>query len=225
MSFTNPYAAKTDATTTITATETNTAGLYISRAIDGTNGGNYTPGTVIGIGGSGLKLLSTLNLQLASRSVVRHQSMVAFTVSGNWALDTSPLGAWKNTGSGGVLWIMLDRLPHGQVLDTVTVRFKGQAGAHAADLANIVKPTIRAYYVDSSGAENALAAATSDPSTTSAGYEAAHDITTGSLAHTVDLTAYRYALKVTGETGAGFTANAQVLTCKVSCTITGYTEY
>jgi hypothetical protein len=30
---------------------------------------------------------------------------------------------------------------------------------------------------------------------------------------------------VIGELGAGFTSGAHAISCKVSCTITGYTEY
>ena len=47
MSFTNPCSGKVAGTTTITATEANAIGVNSARAVDGTNGGTYTPTATI----------------------------------------------------------------------------------------------------------------------------------------------------------------------------------
>lgn len=43
MSFSNPISGKTDGTSVITAGEANAVGVNSARAVDGTNGGTYTP--------------------------------------------------------------------------------------------------------------------------------------------------------------------------------------
>jgi hypothetical protein len=60
MAFTNPYSTKTARVSTIAAAETNLAGSYISQAIDGSSGGDYTPvAAPIRIGGAqGLRIMS-----------------------------------------------------------------------------------------------------------------------------------------------------------------------
>jgi hypothetical protein len=52
MSFTNPCSGKVAGTTTITAAEANALGVNSARAVDGTNGGTYTPTATITWDGS-----------------------------------------------------------------------------------------------------------------------------------------------------------------------------
>lgn len=85
-------------------------------------------------------------------------------------------------------------------------------------------PTIRVYKRDKDGTETALAAATSDTSASAGAYEAVHDITTGALAHTIDRTLYSYHVKVVGETGGNFIANAQSQGALYTAICTSYSE-
>lgn len=217
----------TDDVSTFTAAQANGIDINQSRAVDGNAGGAYLPSAAIQIGGSGLQLTTVAgaasNIQLASRSIVRHQSMLGSTISGNWSQDTSHL--WRNTAVGGLLWLELDRLAHGQVLQEVHLRWDGTA--HGGGWP-VVAPQIDLFRVDQDGvATSVTGAPAADPTVPGdqAGYELPHDISFTAIAHTVDLTLYRYYLEVQGETGGNFAANARALSLRVSIDCTGYTEY
>ena len=67
MSFTNPCSGKVAGTTTITATEANAIGVNSARAVDGTNGGTYTPTAQLIIQGTyGLTVNGTAGLTVGS---------------------------------------------------------------------------------------------------------------------------------------------------------------
>lgn len=198
----------------------------IPKAIDGVGGGTYTPTVVIDIQGTaGVKISGTgsaARLQYSSRNISRKQSMIASTTSGNWSRAATPRGGWQNTAAGGTLDIVLDRLAHGQVLQTVTVRWLAAAGHGALP----TLPSIELFYIDNAGTSNSLGSQT-DTSASVVAYEAAHDIVLGGsgLAHTIDLTAYHYVLVVTGETGGNFVANAKPIQCSTLITVTSQSEY
>lgn len=66
MTFPNPYSTKTPGVSSIGAVETNNAGIAISRALDGTGGGTYTPSAVLKINGLGLATDTALSTGAAS---------------------------------------------------------------------------------------------------------------------------------------------------------------
>lgn len=76
MSFSNPFATKTDDVTRIFAAEVNAAGVSISQAVDGTGGGTYQPSAKIQIGGSGVELIDGTWPMLNSRTITRHESPI-----------------------------------------------------------------------------------------------------------------------------------------------------
>jgi hypothetical protein len=86
MSFTNPYSTKTAGSSTITASETNAAGVSISRAVDGTNGGTYSPGAAIIVNGAnGVQLGSPLNYASGSSITGTGTRTGSMTLSGSGA--------------------------------------------------------------------------------------------------------------------------------------------
>lgn len=229
MSFTLWATAFTNSVSTVSAEFLNKVRVDLSRALDGVNGGTYTLASLLTLMGSGLKLGETTgaasNVQLASRTLTRVVDMAdAQGINdgvGDFTLVTGPPEwIWKNPTVGGRLLIPIRPL-HGAVLDTVTVRWKGAAGHGALP----TMPTIRVYKKDKDGVETALAAATSDTAANVAAYEVVHSITTGALAHTVDRSLYSYHVKVTGETGGNFVANAQAQGAEFTEVVTSYNEH
>lgn len=81
MSFSNPYAAKTDDVSTIAAAETNAAGAAIAQAVDGAAGGTYTPSAKVEVNGSGLEVGGPFVLDAASDQSAQIDSTVAPTAS------------------------------------------------------------------------------------------------------------------------------------------------
>lgn len=181
-------------------------------------GGTFTGPVVM----SDLTMSGLTNVKTASRSVPRYQSMVGGTTSANWSLFASKLG-WRNTAQGGTMTILLDRLPHGNILDSVTVKFIGAAG-HGALPSPM--PSIQVgILLGGAALSGTIGSPATDPSASVAAYEVVHDITAGSLGHTIDLTAGRYFVEITGEGATNFVAGAEVTNVRVSCTVTSYTEY
>lgn len=167
-----------------------------------------------------LTISGTANVKLASRSVTRQLALTADTTSGNWARTATPRGSWHNTAAGGTLDVHLERLPHGQVLTSIAIRWDPAAGHGALP----VFPSIELWTIDAAGVESSVGSATdSQPNVPS--YEAPHSITISGLLHAIDLTLYRYVLVVTGETGANFVANAKITQCSVTCACTSYSEF
>lgn len=251
---TNPYSVKTAAVSTITATETNTAGTFIERSVDGSLGGAYSPSTIVKFNNAGvgtdtvlscgaastatlagtnvlsgstsiasctaITMAGSANVVLTSRSVNRQITLNAFPVSATWDMGSG--GLWSNNAAAGNLIVPVERLPHGGVLQSVKVRLKG-AGGHGALPSPM--PEFTVYRVDDDGTATGLAAATVDSSATTGAYQAAHTITLSSIAHTVNLTTYRYFVKLVGEGVTNFVAGAELIQITVACDCVGYTEY
>ena len=193
-------------------------------AIDGVNGGSYTPAASVYISGvSALRmgvaaLILSGPLKYDSHQVNRLQSYAgnARTVSGNWSLHTND--AWRNTAVGGVLWVTLDRIPHNATLTEVRTTWKGAAG-HAA---LPVMPKFELFRVSESNVRTSVASV-SDTTATVPVYESAH-IVYLSMSEVIDLGNNRYVLEITGELGANFVAGAQPLGVFVTLTVTEQAE-
>ena len=187
------------------------------------SGGDVSPTNPIEIKGAGLQLTGTV--ALSSRQITRHQDMKGNSASANWS--HRPGNVWRHTASGGTLWLDIEDLPDGAVLDAVSLRWQGESG-HSNDPVNaggtpITMPAIELFAVDEDGTQTSLAS-TTDTNVDRGDYESAHDITVESLAHTIDRTANRYMLEVTGEGGTGFVANAEALSLRAVCTVTEMPE-
>jgi hypothetical protein len=81
MSFGNPYGAKAPSTSTITAAETNAAGQAISRAVDGTGGGTYTPSPGLEFGGDPMTISS--DLEVSGELTITGPTTISNTVDFN----------------------------------------------------------------------------------------------------------------------------------------------
>ena len=209
---------------TLTPLQASTLQNYLIRAVDGVNGGSFSPGTTITISGSGLTMGGTSNLLLASRDIVRQQPLNAAPYSTAQWLQR-PNGTWRNLLTTTLLPIRLHDLPHGNVLKYVSVRYTGAAG-HASDPVQLAMPILNVYSVDNSDTATLLGTKT-DTDTVRAVYEAYHDITTAALGHTIDTVNNRYLAVLTAE-AAGvdpYVANAEVCQCSTTCTMTTMTEY
>lgn len=230
MSFpTWPTDAFTDEVTDLTCAVLNVWRRWFTLAIDTSGGGTYVPSQVIQIGGAGIVIAgSTQRVGLTARLVSRYQSLAANSSSANWSLNsTTAVANWENTASGGTLWIELDNLPDGGTLFSVTLRFdaaSGHANDPVTDGGTLIMPTVEVFAIDQDGGQTSLGSL-SDTTVERASYEAAHDIVVTAINHTIDLTANRYLVEVTGETGADFQADAQVLSLRTDCIVTEYPEW
>src|SRR3972149_6220667 len=144
--------ALADNLNTLNGAQLNQLDTNVSYAIDGVNGGAYSPSAEVGIGGRGLRLThiagTPSKVMLASRSVRRQQPLTGGPQSaGTWR----PVArhTWENwAGSPNqALTLCLDDLPEGNVLQSVTVRFKGAAG-HVNSPIQITAPTVQVFTVD-----------------------------------------------------------------------------
>lgn len=217
-----PLQPAVDDNSTISAATVNAWRAYIASALDGVGGSNGVPSepsTPIEIGGAGLKLVDNGQLAYNARDVQRQESLSASTNSNNWSLSTVIPGAWRNTASGGLLYVWMNRLIHGAALTRLTVRWVGASGHGALP----TMPVWTLYRVDGSGTSTTVATAT-DTSASVLAYETAHAISNNSITHTVDLSTYRYVLEMQGETGGNFVANAQLLQVFTTHSVTAQSE-
>jgi len=238
MSFTNPCSGKVAGTTTITAAEANALGVNSARAVDGTNGGTYTPTATIEIGGvaGGIKLTETTGaasrVQLTSRNITRVMSGAGYVVpSGSgWAYDSvaPTAGAFKyiNTSSG-VECLLPVAVPDGAVIREVKVYYQGGSG-HAAFPGGLpTMPIVNLLHYDITTAALTSLGTQSDTTTGSAGaYENAtpHAITLTGLNHTVRRDVRRYFVEFTAEAGGNFQSGGVIHGMTVSYDVTYYDE-
>ena len=236
--------------TAVTAAFLNKVRVDLSRAIDGTAGGLYTPSPAVEIGGDGLEvsgpavlsgastisladvtLSGTNKLKLASRSITRMLPLVgtAGDAPTTWTQPGTNANISNLLTGGGIFAIPLD-LPHGQVLQTIEIDYDG-AGGHTA-LPDQFMPRIQLFRVAFTGTETAITGGVApndgiDPSLSTAALEVDHAITLGSLAHTIDRATYSYVLYVTGESGTGTTykTGGRFRGLRVTCTCTSMSEY
>ncbi len=214
MTFALFGSAFADDVSTITAAFLNNIRTNFVNALDGGAGGVYAPSSAIEIGGSGLKVGNSTRIAYNARTLTRQQSMAGFSDSGNWTVR--PNLVWRNTATGGVVYIELDDLADNGELQSVTLRWQGASGHAAFPGGAPTMPAIEVFRIDEDGAATSLGS-TTDATGTAGDYENPHDITVGSLTETLDLSLYRYVVEVDGETGANFIANAEAL--GLSCVV------
>jgi hypothetical protein len=168
------------------------------------------------VSGAGGLTLSTAgaNVVLAARSVIRAQPLAAHGSSG-WTYTPGTM-AWSTTADNALLVLPLF-LPHGAVLNSVTVRISATFAMPAT------MPTIAVRRQDVSSATITTIGSATDPSASGAVYLADHDINATSLAHTVDRDTYYYSVLITASEGLAYPIYLQsVLT---DCAVSAYTEY
>ena len=221
---------------TLNGTQMNQLDTNVSYAIDGVNGGAYSPSAEVGIGGSGLRITNiagaSSNVMLTSRSIQRQQPLTGGPQNaGTWR----PVArhTWQNwAGSPNeALTLCLDDLPEGNVLQSVTVRFKGAAG-HVNSPIQITAPTVQVFTVDDVDSQISIGGPISDPTCAlgvgaPAAYEAWHDIVVPAMAHTINAYSYRYIVEIVSEVAGGevYIAGAQICQAYTAVDCTRYTEY
>lgn len=199
------------------ATHMTTIATNQPKAVDGSGGGTYTPSAEIIVNGSGLQLGNRLKYTSRTATRVQEYAGNARSLSGNWSLYTND--AWRNTASGGVLWVNLNRIPNYAAFASITMRWKGAAG-HAGQPGTM--PKMELFKIDKDSARTSMGSVL-DTWTNAAAYETAHDITL-TLTDTIDLATYRYVLEITGELSPNFVSGAQPLGFLVTTTITQQSE-
>jgi len=207
----------------LTSAEANALDIDHFKSVNGDDGGAWVPGAKIELGGAGVELTAVVgaasNVQLASRDITRHQSMLGDSISANWTLR--PYGVWRNTAVGGSLYLSLDRLLHGGQLTEVAVRYV-PGGVHGG---NITVPSFDLFRVDLDGAVVNLGTSTDPTGGVAPACDAARWLTLTGLAEVMDLTLYRYWLTIIGETGANFVANGEMTSSYTIVRCTSYSEY
>lgn len=209
----------------ITAAEVNQLDTDHIKAPNFEDGSAHTPAANIEITGPNcLKLMGTLNLALASRSITRvHDGLASPFTAADWSAD-SGAGIIYTTQNlnGSVLYFPVD-VPHGSVITACSLAYDGMDGGRPG---LPTMPVIHMCQVSAAGALTAWGPGT-DTSATVVAFEAWHVITLSALAITVDRTQYRYMIRLTPETGGGpnQVAGARAAHPTTTCTITAYTEY
>lgn len=227
-----------DGTTSISADFLNNYVKLYSRAIDGTNGGTYTPTAVIDIGGAagGLRLTETSGtpsrLQLTSRRVTRMMSGAGYVVpsGAGWAYDSvaPTAGAFKyiNTSSG-VECLLPIAVPDGAAIREVKVYFQGGSGHGAFPGGAPTMPIVNLLHYDITTATLTSLGTQSDTSATAGAYESAtpHVITLTGLNHVVRRDVRRYFVEFTAEAGANFQSGGTIHGVSVGYDMTYYDEH
>lgn len=209
----------------ITAQQMNTMQTYITRAVDGVNGGDFSPGTTIGVSGAGITLKAGGRLLYNSRSIDRVVDDTNATSSGQWVLTyiTGVSDQWRHgsaTVVGNVQFRLNEALADGQVLSSVTVRYKG---ATSGTLPSTM-PIVKVWRIDRDGVETQLGSTQVDTSANNAAYTAAHNIVVSGLAHTVDKASYKYFCEVQGGASGGSAIGSVIYRVLTTETITSQAE-
>lgn len=212
MTFSNPFPVKADDTSTLNASEINTAGVYISRAVDGVGGGTYTPSTPIEIGGEGLivgglngltvdgpvtitgpvQLDDTTPIALGSRSRTRTAGPLYYLGATVSATSTGVVSTGATTVESAS-WFLL--VPHNAELTSVSVTIS-PAGGHGA--LPTAMPIISVVYLPANSITGVTVASATDTSASVAAYETVHQITLNT-SHVVNRTDRMYSVTLSFE--------------------------
>lgn len=178
----------------------------------------YTHALIIGDDGNYFSDTG-LNLKVVSRSIERHASLQPATKSlTGWTVASDTL--YRQTSTGAQLLVHIgSRLPRGSELTAMTGRWKGAAGHGGLP----TMPTVELLRLDETGAASTLATAT-DGSGSVGAYEAWHDLAWSTGGVTLDQAAYRYLLRVTGESGGNYVANGDLGSVSFTFATVSYSE-
>jgi hypothetical protein len=208
-----------------------TIAANMPKAVDGSAGGTYTPGTAITINGSGIVTSSltcsgTTKLKLASRTLTRIQPIFPDLFSGGGvATCTRAVNfAFRDTkaASPGTIWLMpLTKLINGATLTKIDMSID-PANGRAGNLGTC--PKFEIFTQTTAGVTASLGTSTDATAGVIPAYEAIHNLTKSGLASVIDTTTYAYWLVVTGESGANYTQNLLYLGVLATMTVTEYSE-
>ena len=211
-------------------TEANLICSGIVNSIDGSAGGSYSPSTAITIAGSNGLIIggtgSAARLRYVSRDIQRVIPQPAYSRdTTNWAASDDTALPWfatlTNTASHR-LWWPLQPLPHGAVLSSIDMVFKGATGGSLP--ATMPKMTLYKHPTDGSAPSTVFATVT-DSTATNGAYVVDHTITKTGIAHTIDLRSYSYVLVIESPGGGGTSTTAYVKSVLATCTITDQSEW
>ena len=206
----------------LTSSQLTLLATEILKAPDGVNGGTIAPAAPIIVNGSGALQLGN-RLAYTSRSVTRVLPILLGEYDNTRAAFTSGDYFTSTSTTTSTVTLPLVGLPNGATLNTVTVKFKGQA-AHGG--APGTMPTLKVNRRGiTAGSFTQLGSTTTDTYGSAGAYETTHDISVTGIAHTIDRTANTYQLVFTFEGGANSVAGAALFAISATCTITDQPEF
>ncbi len=217
--LTNPFSTKTQDVSTIDADEVNSCGVQLSQALDTVGGGTYALGADVEFTGTHTWKWSSTGpftfkyaVNVESRSETRVAEGTPLFRIAEWDFGTNGVMVSISTSGAEFNW-PLD-LPHGQVLNAVTLYLWGAPG-HGGNIGT--PPRIVVEYHDITTQTTTDLGNTVDPGIVAA-YEVAHTLAVSGLTHTIDRTTRRYFAKIRAESGANAAAGLSVF--GVSYTVT-----
>jgi hypothetical protein len=214
-----PAAPVTDDLSKISAATVNAWRANLAKCLDGVGGSNgvpSTPSTKLELHGSGLELggATAPRLQYASRTLTRAQTGMLTNSSG--AIGQSAV----TVAPGATGFQMLDRLPNGSTLTTVTV-YHDRVNLGALPTTR-VSVTLRKRRL-STGVNSVVSGPTIDPTSVLADYEAHHSFELTSISEVVNNTDYVYWIEFSGESGAN-TSSTTLFACLCTVIVTDQDE-
>jgi hypothetical protein len=223
MAHTDPKVGGWAAKEVLTSTQMNLVRTGINNSLDGANGGTYTLASKLTLNGSSMFELGD-NLLYTARTVSRSVPLMHAFKDSEWSLGNSLVYYTTGTSASQTVEFPIFGLPNGASLSSVTLRFAGGAAARGG-LAPAVLPRLRVHYKTiATGAVTTLATV-DDVFSSEAAYEAAHDISSGALGHTIDTTARTYYVDFRSESGANAYANAYLYGMTVACSVSEQSEW
>jgi hypothetical protein len=168
------------------------------------DGGATVPsGDTLTVAGA-VSVTNTANtVTLASRDVDRSESGVGYADPTHWLIGSD--GLWRSQATTLCEYHESLGAPHGAVLKTYSVTYKGSAG-HGALPAN--PPSVQIIKTNLATGSQTTVGSQTDPSASVGAFEAIHLITISGMSETVNRTTHRYAVVIKSEFGANAQANA-----------------
>ncbi len=186
----------------------------IPKAVDGVGGGVITPATVIEIQGTeGLKLNGTgdaLRLQYGAETLTRTQTAPHKGAGASTTADTISVVA------GGSATQMLDRIPDGSRLTSVTI-YHDRVNAGTLPTTRVTGAVRKRVLTTGNG--SVIGPATEDPTATLGPYEAYHGFDVAVTPETVNNATTIYWVELNGEVG-GVTSPTTMYHCTATFEVT-----
>lgn len=206
----------------LTSAQQNALDIAHTKAANVDEGSGHTPAANIELTGPfGLKLMGTQRLLYASRTPKRSQPLVG-NLGANYSYSVADLEIVQDI-AGSEFVIPLTNLPNGAVLQKVWLRLIG-AGGHGGPNMTATPPKLNVQRVAQDDAVPTDLGSTDD-TTLIATYEAWHDLVVDTIAHTIDLTTYRYHIELEGEVGGDFQVGCRFNMLWTECDVTQQPEY